>query len=124
MRPVYLSGGEIEEVKDKGKRDREGKEKKGEREREHACEVKSRKSKLAGKAGREGRRDRGRRRRRSRRRREETRSTGLCIYAIDISTHQLLVIALAHKLHTSLYVTNYFTQPGTLFDYTGWPFSL
>lgn len=38
-----------------------------------------------------------------------THSTGLWIYAIDISTHQLLVIALAHKLQTLLYVTNYFS---------------
>lgn len=59
---------------------------------------------------------------RRRGRREATHSSGLCFYAIDISTHQLLVIALAHKLHTLVYVTNYFTQPGTLFDYTGWPF--
>ena len=49
-------------------------------------------------------------------------STGLCFYTIDISTHQLLVIALAQKLRTLLYVTNYFSQPGTLFDYAGWPF--
>lgn len=38
--------------------------------------------------------------------RQHAALTGPCIYAIDISTHQLVVIALAHKLHT------YFTQTG------------
>lgn len=40
-------------------------------------------------------------------------ANGLWIYAIDISTHQLLVIALAHMLQTWLYCANNFTHAWT-----------
>lgn len=52
---------------------------------------------------------------REKRRGRGTQGTGLWIYAIGISIHQMLVIALAHMLQTLLYVTNYFTQPGGLY---------